>query len=288
VRQAIAHIVDPAPITENSGSYRIPITDDAYAGAHIITGLSPNEFQKIRDVAEESFIDYSSEERAAELLEEAGFSQEDGTWIKPDGSPFEPTGISDSGHPDWVAVGETVASQLQDFGIQAEQQPLESTQFENRFSGGDFEMVFGAETAREGRFPGAYFDYELNWRTFGTPVGGGDPTATLYPANDPVQIPPVGEPDAEPSVEVIPNELLNQLLRATDEEEIRDLTIQAAWLQNYDVQMIDLMDASQHAAITRDDWIWPPTDFMWGDQRAAQNIVYHSVRGGEVQAKTQD
>ena len=286
VRQAIAHVIDPEPVTVNSGSYRIPITDEEYAGGHITTGLSRPDFQKIRDFAEKNFIDYSSDERATELLEEAGFSKENGVWLDPDGSPFEPVGITDSGHPDWVAVGETITRQLQDFGIQAEQQPLESTQYENRFDSGDFQMVFGAETAREGRYPGAYFDYEMNWRTFGTPTGGGNPTGTLYPANDPVKIPPVGEPDAEPSEEVVPNEVLNELLHATEEEKIRDLTIQLAWIQNYDLQMIDLMDASQHAAITRDDWIWPPVDHMWGDQRAAQNIIYHCIRGGDVQAKT--
>lgn len=146
-------------------------------------------------------------------------------------------------------------------------------------------MVFGAETAADNRKPSPFFDYSQNWRAYGTERSGRS-QGTLYPANDPVKIPPVNKPNAKPTMEVVPNDILDEILTATSEEEAKEPVRKAAWLQNYDLQMIDLQNGAQHSYITRDDWTWPSDDQLWGKRRKAQNIVYHCIRMGEVQAKT--
>ncbi|WP_166348542.1 ABC transporter substrate-binding protein [Phytoactinopolyspora limicola] len=59
-------------------------------------------------------------DRAAEELEAAGMTQEDGRWIQANGEPFEVPIQVVSGFSDWIAAGENMATQLNEFGIDSE------------------------------------------------------------------------------------------------------------------------------------------------------------------------
>jgi peptide/nickel transport system substrate-binding protein len=59
-------------------------------------------------------------DQAAEELEAAGMTQEDGRWMLPSGEPFEVPIQVVTGFSDWITAGENIATQLNEFGIQSE------------------------------------------------------------------------------------------------------------------------------------------------------------------------
>ncbi|HLS14014.1 MAG TPA: ABC transporter substrate-binding protein [Beutenbergiaceae bacterium] len=82
-------------------------------------------------------------DRATEEFEEAGLTQENGQWLLPDGSPFEvPIQVVD-GFTDWVDAADNVATQFQEFGIDADVHlSPDSAVHEEQMFNGEFPVQF--------------------------------------------------------------------------------------------------------------------------------------------------
>lgn len=117
VRKALMHIINRENVAENQGVNHTP--------AESVTGISVEVDTYIDDLSR--YPTYETDnERATELLENAGLSREGNSWNLPDGSPWQ----VDMRFAPWATeMGHTVSGQLEEFGIGTELQTTDASQF---------------------------------------------------------------------------------------------------------------------------------------------------------------
>ena len=165
VRKAIAHVVNRDNAAQNSGAgteSKIPVT---YPSG--LTGEFNNQIESgwLEGVAGE-FDTYgrgeSQTDEAASLLQEAGYERQNGTWQR-DGEPLELPIKGPSGFSDWVTGVETIVSNLQDFGIEAESVMLDnSTYWGSDYANGNFVVGLQGWASYNQSYPYFHFDWIFN------------------------------------------------------------------------------------------------------------------------------
>jgi hypothetical protein len=104
----------------------------------------------------------SQTDEAATLLEDAGFEKVDGTWER-DGEALELPIKGPSGFSDWVTGVETIVSDLQDFGIEAESVMLDnSTYWGSDYPDGNFVVGLQGWASYDQSYPYFHFDWIFN------------------------------------------------------------------------------------------------------------------------------
>ncbi len=141
VRKAIAHVVNREAVAKNSGAgtnSKIAVT---YPSG--LTGEFNGQIEGtwLEGVVEE-FDTYgrgtAQTDQAAQLLRDAGYEKQNGTWQK-NGEPLTLPIKGPAGFSDWVAGAETVVSQLKQFGIEAESRMKDtSTYWGKDYPNGNF------------------------------------------------------------------------------------------------------------------------------------------------------
>ncbi|MFC7137946.1 ABC transporter substrate-binding protein [Halobaculum litoreum] len=122
VRKAIAHVINRENVAKNSGAG----TNSKIAVSYP-TGLTGEFSGQVEDAWLEGVVDEfdtygpgtAQTDEAAQLLRDAGYEKQDGTWTK-DGEALALPIKGPAGFSDWVAGAQTIVSQLKDFGIEAE------------------------------------------------------------------------------------------------------------------------------------------------------------------------
>jgi peptide/nickel transport system substrate-binding protein len=117
VRQAIAYLIDRQQVQ------KIGEPDSGKMAAHT-TGLIEDAAAKwLGQSAVDGLNPYSVDKAKADsLLTQAGLTKSNGKWMLPGGKPFTMTIQTVAGFSDWIAAGKNIASQLTDFGIDAQAQ----------------------------------------------------------------------------------------------------------------------------------------------------------------------
>lgn len=151
-RDALAHAVDVQQIVEGPYSNLVEPANP--------TGLLPEWDDFIDDdlVEEEGFT--FDPDRAAEILEEAGYTDEDGDGFveSPDGEPISLSLEVPSGWTDWMEAARVIADNAQDAGIDLEAAfPDEQLLIENR-NGGEFDLVINNDVQLSNT-PWTYYEY---------------------------------------------------------------------------------------------------------------------------------
>ncbi|MFP3202320.1 MAG: ABC transporter substrate-binding protein [Sulfolobus sp.] len=101
----------------------------------------PGFLQEFENIIPSSFFqhlnNYSyNQQKATQLLEEAGLKEVNGQWYLPNGAPFTINIIAPSGYTDWVALSQEFATQLKAFGIYAQVFELSTSDFYSEFFSG--------------------------------------------------------------------------------------------------------------------------------------------------------
>lgn len=117
VRKALMYIINRKNVAKNQGVNHDP--------AETVTGISMNVDTYI-DEPNMYPIYETDHNRATKLLEDAGLSQDGGSWNLPDGSQWQ---INMTFAPEATEMGQTVSGQLEEFGIKTELQTTDSSQF---------------------------------------------------------------------------------------------------------------------------------------------------------------
>lgn len=211
-------------------------------------------------------------DRAAELLQEEGFTREDGQWITPDGEQWS-LSIVNYGEWDWMSVSRSVMGQLNNFGIDVEQNIVESSQFWSNSSSkeNEYDLKLGTwsagEAAKNPAHPWHNFEQSqrLDNYVFSRLFYKQHPDAmdssdlgsdTEYYMEAPM---PVGDPDGEVErVNLTPK--IKELRQVSDPERIRELTLELAWFHNQYVMTVPLIKFLRNSMVTTDDWNWEPED----------------------------
>lgn len=271
VRQALTYIIDRKTAGDKYGTTGV--------GVEAPTGLVGNITRKgelsgqwknwITDSAAGKLNRYREAEKATKLLEEAGYTKEDGKWYTPDGDRFEAPIKVPSGYAAALPIFRTAVSNLQQFGIDASLVTLDGSVFwGEHLVAGNFRLALAGWTTGN---PLPYFVYDAwynAWEYLNIP--------------DVIEAPPLDDPEGEP-VEVNVQDKLSELYTASGEEG-KQIASELAWVNNWSVPLLPLTEITDIA------W-WNTNDFeiLQADDKRHQmkwSMWWHP-RQGYVKAKTE-
>jgi peptide/nickel transport system substrate-binding protein len=245
VRQALAYIFDRQQISENMGTKEFPPNPNLVGFSH------SHETYLGKSFVESQITHYEKNlEKAAQLLEAAGLTKQNGTWMW-EGKPWKPLFIS-HGFASFVAMAQTGESMLKQFGIKANYSTVEIANLFPRMDNGEYE--FAVFFAGSGVSPYFAFRNDLLGQTGGIRGYPGDPDN-----GGTVEVPPVGEPDGELQ-ERSPEKLTDQLSTATEESELRRLRQELAWIYNQTLPAIQISPRQVGHTLSTDHWNLVPED----------------------------
>ena len=134
VRKAIAHAIDRGEV----GALALPGVTE---GVEVVSGLGESLLSGWVNDAK-GLIDYDFDvNKAAEILESAGFSKKGNAWFTPEGERFELTLQAPVSWSDAAVAAENIADQLTTFGIRTAFTGIEASQREPNIYRGAFEMA---------------------------------------------------------------------------------------------------------------------------------------------------
>ena len=256
-RQALAYVADRETIAQNAAGlqFKTPVavpTGIAGAGSDI-----PRSW--IGDALDDFTAYETDTDRAAGVLEGAGYSQDGDTWMGPDGEPVQLNLVAPGGWTDWVNAFQTLNSQLQDFGIQTEFQTVDAPTWNGQtFPNGEFDV-----TPRfwGGGRPHPFFGFR-------TVASSTDQQNANVPQT--VEVPmPVGDPDG--SVEEMDLAEKTAQIPETSGDEAEQLVTELAWAVNQALPVLPIMEKIGAVWWTTDEWNVPSAD----DDRMTVNPPTH-------------
>ncbi len=264
VRQALAYAIDRELAADNASEYWHVETPTGIGG--VDRGVPKDN---VGDELE-NFSQYETdEERARELLEGEGFYEEDGTWYTPNDEEFEVNIKVTAGHSDSVRGMETVSSQLQEFGMDASITTEEATTlYGSSQPEGDFDILTWAWTIS----PHPFTNWEYTWNDSTELNAASRPTEIEVPM-------PVGDPDGDLETLNV-QELVSDLGRATDDDEVQELMTTLAWAYNQELPFIPTWENWGHYFLNDDGW-----DLPGQDASEAQQMIHFLLKKGHVQAE---
>lgn len=272
VRQAIAHVVDNSkPVPTQYFAFGLKVDH--------LTGMTTKMTEQwVSEEVRDSLTDYlgSNPEAATALLEEAGFTKEGGKWMTPGGSRFR-IPIKSPSYSDIVSGTQVVTGQLEQFGIKPEFSAMENSSFYGQtVPNGKFRAI----AASWGGGPHPFFAFR---DTFVTQQGTNVPET--------VTVPPVGEPDADPSLEVDVTQEINNLGAATDSQRTQELVDKLAWTINQNVPIVPVAQKAHHYLVSTDEWEMPPVEHDrpsgHDPMMMAHSPCFWPVHAGAHRAKTE-
>ncbi|WP_396613909.1 ABC transporter substrate-binding protein (plasmid) [Haloferax sp. S1W] len=161
VRKAIAHVVNRELVAKNSGAgtnSKVAVTYPSGLTGEFNDQIKNHWLEEVVGEFETYGRGEAQTEKAASLLREAGYEKTDGTWKK-DGESLRIPIKGPAGFSDWVAGAQTVVSQLQQFGIEAEAVMKDtSTYWGKDYTNGDFVVGLQGWASYDQSYP--YFHFK--------------------------------------------------------------------------------------------------------------------------------
>jgi peptide/nickel transport system substrate-binding protein len=266
VRQALAYVIDQKGATRNAGgAIRTPVTSQV--------GMSDGYADEYLNM--DTFRSYpKNHERATQLLEEAGYSKENGTWKRPDGSTFGPELKAAAGGGPTILAGQTIASQLASFGIDTRLQTFDATSFQSTIlDQGDYQL---AVTGWGAGYPHPYAWYngainQANRKSKGMP--------------NTVELPPIGDYDADPGAITVNLDKEVEALAKISADQMDEAVARLAWVYNWGIPQVQIFEQENMTWFSNDHWKYPPldSDIM---QRRFYTPFHYILKTGKFQAKT--
>jgi peptide/nickel transport system substrate-binding protein len=268
VRKALAYALDRSVIAENSGG-------DKKTPANIPTGIPGNFSGQADEWLGESKSEFSkyeqNPEKSASLMREAGYSKEEGTWVRDNGDPVTVPILVQAGWSDWVSAAQTAVSNLNQVGFNAEMRTTPNL-YNRVWVKGDFRV--GAIGWGGGR-PYPYFGLRFAL------AGNAIVDSAKYPAE--LSVPPLGDPDGEPR-SVKPREKVEALATEVDSDRADQLIRELAWIVNRDLPLLPIQEKVRDAWTDSGDWDIPAKD---AHAMQLEAPYWWLPRVGKLQAKTE-
>ncbi len=246
--------------------------------------------------------------RATELLNEAGYSKEGGTWMTPDGDEFSFSIMTDSSTP---VMETTIADMLSGFGIPTTIETVEQSNFEQRLRNGEYQAIPSGWGGNEL----AWFASNYLWEVFeGGPNGffashGIDVVETIKAtegieiqrnefdnvaiernqvedgALEPftIEIPPIGDPDGEREPFPIA-EWSNEAVTLTGEKK-KEIFSKIYWAYNWDLPELPLTLSSDLVLLDEENWEAPADSSNAWQYNFQTAVLPANMDLGNIQAK---
>lgn len=249
VRQALAHAVDFDTLVAEVA----PDTPSDPYSCGIDAGYV--EFF-VEESVLEAMTNYIPEnhDRATELLEDAGFTQEGGEWHTPDGDRWElnfPVG-------DWFqASSEMIYNNLEEFGIGVDYYVEEMQTWQSEVEDGsqfDISVHLNYGMARD-----YHAHADLQEELFGS-TRGAVSERELF--GNEVEVPEIGNPDGD-TITVNFEETLSALATAQNEDEVIEHATRIAWAHNHLQPGMVVYPWSEHYWVNAGEWNFDLESDAW-------------------------
>jgi peptide/nickel transport system substrate-binding protein len=243
VRKAVAHILNPTNVTKNSIPFNKKVIDTP-------TGMHPGANEEYLSDVIGDFTTYEqSQEKAAALLEKAGYAKQGGTWKK-NGEPLKAPVKFPSGWAAWASGAQTIVSQLKQGGLQGQAVGREVTAYWGQdIANGDYQLSM---TWWGSSYPYPYFGLRYT-------MGSSHAHNSLhYPKK--VDVPEtIGDP-ASSSTTVDLEKQFNQLAQTDDDAKAKEIIRQLSWTFNQTLPLSPFFQKIHPTWYTTDAWDFPPED----------------------------
>lgn len=140
VRQAFAHIIDRKDLVRRGSGGTVvqnstPVeTPDGINFAHAEQYLTKAQFAKLNHYPHDL-------DKAASLLQGAGFTKKDGKWYTPKGDPFKFTLTEPASYAQFTEDGQIIAGYLKDFGIDVQVEQVDQGTWSVKSQSGDYAVT---------------------------------------------------------------------------------------------------------------------------------------------------
>ncbi|WP_424009233.1 ABC transporter substrate-binding protein [Haloferax denitrificans] len=169
---------------------------------------------------------------ATQLLEDAGYTKENGTWVDPDGESFTFTVLTQNNNTQ-VQATKVFNDQLNAFGLQTEISTVSSTDYYQRLQTYEADIFWIWHVAKALWHPTAYFSNNFYGIEVGDPSSGNEtgPTGKPFTTTIPSE---VGATEVSGSgKEIQPAQLMNDLPNSESAEQVKERTRDLVQWFNY-------------------------------------------------------
>jgi len=243
VRQAIAHVINRQALVDNAGP-RTKFT------APIPCGIAPRDQEYWLGDAYDDFETYGPEssntDKAASLLEEAGYSKSGGTWQDSEGNALGGNYYTPAGWTDWTTMTQTTVSQLNEFGFDFSITSKPTNDWFGQYSGSNFKM--GSFYWLPGGSRSAFPYFPLYYNLWATDIGGGHNYREKADSEQTIPARDGGETTLNPL------DVTTKIAKQPDEDSARPFVQQAAWHNHIELPFLGLVSKYEQSWTTDDDW----------------------------------
>ncbi|QRV17954.1 twin-arginine translocation signal domain-containing protein (plasmid) [Haloterrigena salifodinae] len=233
VRKAVCHVFDRQQVTQVlEGVNRMFDWAPCRVPGNVLDSGTHDAADWVQD-----FTKYGQNdtERATELLEEEGYSLEDGQWYTPDGEEFEINIMNGSERKDFGVLKDN----LNEFGIKTNQEQVDDATFDERRQNGEYDMMPDGSSANGIRALWA-LDLVPNW------------VQSISHFEPEAEIPmPVGDPDGSEGTKTINVEEHIREWQVTDDDQFHK---ELMWWWNQTVPQMEVMFQPDAGAYNADNW----------------------------------
>ncbi|HVX43811.1 MAG TPA: ABC transporter substrate-binding protein [Mycobacteriales bacterium] len=277
VRQALAHVIDRKKLAQvDVGGSRIQRPPVQYpAGIHETLAK-----QFLTDDQRSSLDPYSLDtEKAADILQNSGFTKRDGTWYTPEGKKFSLTITVQAGNGEFEADGTAIAQMLGKFGIPTTSTPLQTTALNQAITAGNFAaVVWFVDNGTLN--PLTYFNNTLvtynfpaSWNGQGKCLANGNPCQTTIGIGPFGDVPGLGQVNLAQTIN-------HQLITTPPGPKWNELTWSWAQYINRELPILPLQNNTIHASYSTKRYTnWPaPSSKLWS-LYGSREILYFMQHG---------
>lgn len=264
-RKAIAYVADREQIAKNAAGLKFKAPVGVPTG---ISGVNKGIPQSWVGDAFENFTAYETNtDKAAQVLQDAGYSKSGGSWQGPNGNTVSLELVYPGGWTDWVNAGQTLNSQLQDFGFKTELRTVDAPTWNGQtFPNGEFDI-----TPRfwGGGRPHPFFGFRAV-------ANSSDQANANIPQTMEVPM-PVGDPEGS-TQELNLAEKTAQIPQ-TSGDEAKQLVTELAWAVNQTLPVLPVMEKLGAVWYATNDWNVPSADNKWMSVNPPTHLTWPFHKG---------
>ena len=247
VRQAVAHVINRQSIVDNAGP-------ESKFVAPSPCGIAPRDQEYWLGDWFGDFETYgpksSQTDKATQLLEDAGFSKQGGTWTDGDGNEIGGDYYTPAGWTDWTTMTQTVVSQLNDFGCNFSVSTKPTNDWFNQYSNSNFGM--GALYWLPGGSRSAFPYFPLYYQLWESEIGGGHNYREIAQSEQTIPARGGGE------MTLTPLKTVEKIAQQSTDEKSRPFVQEAAWHNHIDLPFLGLVSKFEQSWTTNDEWTVAP------------------------------
>lgn len=277
VRQAMMHVINREEVATNSGGgteTKIPVDYPSGLSGIFSGRVQDHWLDGITDQFESYGRGSSQTDAATTLMQEAGYEKDGDAWVDAESGEqlsFQMKGPG--GWPDWMTAGRTVASQLQDFGIDAQLEGKDTATYWGKdYDNANFDLALNSVQSFGFTYP--FFDYDWIYRSYDSNEVWGVPSTF-----EEIETLDGG------TTSMAPSDLVADL-GSTDSGSDQEMSLiqNLAYTTNQVLPGLPLVVKLRMSFMTTDDWNVPSTE-----DSAAQVLrpPYMLSQRGEWTAKTE-